>query len=156
MLSLSPQPPPIPDPASSGTVSFPLEVTDATSTSTHIGYEDRDTETPGTKEMIRLALLALALLVGPSAALHADEPAKLPASEKFHLYLLVGQSNMAGRGKVEEPDKKPHHGCGRSTRPASGGRASIRFTSTNRLPASAWGKRSPRSSRTRTSTRPSA
>ena len=28
--------------------------------------------------------------------------------EKFHLYLLVGQSNMAGRGKVEAQDKKPH------------------------------------------------
>ena len=27
---------------------------------------------------------------------------------KFHLYLLAGQSNMAGRGKVEEQDKQPH------------------------------------------------
>src|SRR5262245_32294917 len=32
----------------------------------------------------------------------ADEP------EKVHLYLLIGQSNMAGRGKVEAEDKKPH------------------------------------------------
>ncbi len=31
-----------------------------------------------------------------------------PEKEKFHLYLLVGQSNMAGRGKVEAQDKKPH------------------------------------------------
>jgi len=30
------------------------------------------------------------------------------AKEKFHLYLLAGQSNMAGRGKVEPQDKKPH------------------------------------------------
>jgi hypothetical protein len=27
---------------------------------------------------------------------------------KFHLYLLIGQSNMAGRGAVEEADKVPH------------------------------------------------
>jgi hypothetical protein len=26
----------------------------------------------------------------------------------FHLYLLIGQSNMAGRGKLEEMDKQPH------------------------------------------------
>jgi hypothetical protein len=28
--------------------------------------------------------------------------------KQFHLYLLAGQSNMAGRGKVEEEDKTPH------------------------------------------------
>lgn len=40
----------------------------------------------------------------------ADEPASgmLPAREKFHLYLLAGQSNMAGRGKVEDADRVPH------------------------------------------------
>ena len=32
----------------------------------------------------------------------------LPAKEKFHLFLLVGQSNMAGRGTVEEQDRTPH------------------------------------------------
>jgi carbohydrate esterase-like sialic acid-specific acetylesterase len=31
----------------------------------------------------------------------------LPAKEQFHLFLLVGQSNMAGRGVVEEQDRKP-------------------------------------------------
>ena len=31
-----------------------------------------------------------------------------PAKEDFHLFLLVGQSNMAGRGKVEASDRKPH------------------------------------------------
>jgi len=36
------------------------------------------------------------------------QPAPLPAKEKFHLFLLVGQSNMAGRGVVEEKDKTPH------------------------------------------------
>ncbi|MBX7207890.1 MAG: sialate O-acetylesterase [Verrucomicrobiaceae bacterium] len=37
----------------------------------------------------------------------ADSP-KLPAKENFHLFLLLGQSNMAGRGTVEEQDKTPH------------------------------------------------
>jgi len=36
--------------------------------------------------------------------------AQLPdlKGKKMHLYLLVGQSNMAGRGKVEEADRAPH------------------------------------------------
>ena len=33
---------------------------------------------------------------------------KLPEKENFHLFLLAGQSNMAGRGIVEEEDKVPH------------------------------------------------
>jgi hypothetical protein len=32
-------------------------------------------------------------------------PVKLPAKEKFHLFILAGQSNMAGRGVIEEEDK---------------------------------------------------
>ena len=32
--------------------------------------------------------------------LQAEAQVTLPAKENFHLYLLVGQSNMAGRGKV--------------------------------------------------------
>ncbi|HEX7901968.1 MAG TPA: sialate O-acetylesterase [Planctomycetota bacterium] len=43
--------------------------------------------------MILLALL-LAQDVGPK--------------ETFHVYLLLGQSNMAGRGKVEKEDATPH------------------------------------------------
>jgi Carbohydrate esterase, sialic acid-specific acetylesterase len=39
---------------------------------------------------------------GPATA-GADEP-----KEKCHLYLLIGQSNMAGRGKVEKEDRTPH------------------------------------------------
>lgn len=49
--------------------------------------------------------VALTLLFAISV--QAAEPVKLPAKEKFHLYLLVGQSNMAGRGKVEAGDKQP-------------------------------------------------
>lgn len=37
-----------------------------------------------------------------------DEAASLPPRERFHLFLLIGQSNMAGRGKVAEQDRKPH------------------------------------------------
>src|SRR5437868_6426054 len=47
-----------------------------------------------------ISLLAV-FMTGFSAA--ADSP--LPAKDKFHLFLLVGQSNMAGRGVVEEQDK---------------------------------------------------
>lgn len=38
----------------------------------------------------------------------AAEAPKLPAKKDFHLYLLIGQSNMAGRGKVGPEDKIPH------------------------------------------------
>lgn len=55
--------------------------------------------------LCRLLLLSsLSLCDGASAA----EPVKLPAKEKLHLYLLIGQSNMAGRGAVEEQDKQAH------------------------------------------------
>ncbi|MFC1557824.1 sialate O-acetylesterase [candidate division KSB1 bacterium] len=33
---------------------------------------------------------------------------KFPEKENFHLFLLAGQSNMAGRGMIEEEDKVPH------------------------------------------------
>lgn len=33
---------------------------------------------------------------------------KLPSKDRLHLFLLVGQSNMAGRGKVEDQDTTPH------------------------------------------------
>lgn len=36
------------------------------------------------------------------------EPTTLPRKDRLHLYLLIGQSNMAGRGAVEPDDKKPH------------------------------------------------
>jgi len=38
----------------------------------------------------------------------AADDFKPPAKEDFRIFLLVGQSNMAGRGAVEEQDKKPH------------------------------------------------
>lgn len=60
-----------------------------------------------------LALLtsfSLAAVAGNQVPARAAEPAavKLPSKEKFHLYLLIGQSNMAGRGKVQPEDQQPH------------------------------------------------
>jgi len=56
----------------------------------------------------RQIFAAIACLAMATAANVALAKATLPAKDKFHLFLLVGQSNMAGRGKVEEQDKQPH------------------------------------------------
>ena len=48
------------------------------------------------------------LFVGACSTAISQDSIEIPAKEKFHLYLLVGQSNMAGRGKVTPEDKKPH------------------------------------------------
>ncbi len=53
-----------------------------------------------------LASLALACLAALAPA-RAQAPA-LPAKENFHLFLLVGQSNMAGRGELTADDTIPH------------------------------------------------
>lgn len=42
------------------------------------------------------------------SAFATDKTPELPAKENFHLFLLAGQSNMAGRGKVSAQDKVPH------------------------------------------------
>ncbi len=56
------------------------------------------------EEMMRvMRYLALLLVLGWAWPLHAAAP-----DPAFHLYLLIGQSNMAGRGKLEEQDKQPH------------------------------------------------
>jgi hypothetical protein len=49
-----------------------------------------------------IVCFAIGALAQPGTA-YADEPAA-----KYHLYLLIGQSNMAGRGKVEKEDTTPH------------------------------------------------
>lgn len=54
----------------------------------------------------RAALFALAVTFTATDARAADA-VKLPPKDRFHLFLLVGQSNMAGRGKVEPADQKP-------------------------------------------------
>lgn len=50
-------------------------------------------------------LLIFLLLVGCSAAQQAKKPG---ADPDFHLYLLVGQSNMAGRGPLDAAAKTVH------------------------------------------------
>jgi hypothetical protein len=60
-----------------------------------------------------VAILAVLLTVVGYAASAAETNAskqtvKPPSKKKFHLYLLMGQSNMAGRGKVEAEDKTPN------------------------------------------------
>ena len=57
------------------------------------------------RRMIRPLVFLCALLLSHLAD---AQNAALPAKEKFHLFLLVGQSNMAGRGTVEEQDRTPH------------------------------------------------
>lgn len=56
--------------------------------------------------MIRRTLSAFFVLLGIACPALAEDAA-LPPRERFHLYLLVGQSNMAGRGKVEPADTTP-------------------------------------------------
>ncbi len=59
--------------------------------------------------MRKLSVSCIALLLGLIAIGHAQDglPADLGKSD-FHLYLLAGQSNMAGRGTVATEDKTPH------------------------------------------------
>jgi len=53
-------------------------------------------------------IIPLFLMLLTTTVLRAAEPVVLPAKEKVHLFLLVGQSNMAGRGKIEKEDQTPH------------------------------------------------
>ncbi len=57
-------------------------------------------------------LLAFALCsaaAATAAQTNAPAPAvQLPVKAKLHLYLLLGQSNMAGRGKLAAEDQTPH------------------------------------------------
>lgn len=55
-----------------------------------------------------LMLSAVFLSTAAAPVMKTSSPAVLPTKESFHLFLLVGQSNMAGRGKVEDEDKVPH------------------------------------------------
>jgi hypothetical protein len=56
-------------------------------------------------------LLARGLIAGSlisAARAQTVSPVEIPMKANFHLFLLAGQSNMAGRGDVEAEDKKPH------------------------------------------------
>jgi len=45
-------------------------------------------------------LIAFSLTLLTTQSRGAEAADKLPPKERFHLYLLIGQSNMAGRGKI--------------------------------------------------------
>ncbi len=55
------------------------------------------------------SLLLLSVLVALPLVARSDDSAlkspTLPEKSQLHLYLLIGQSNMAGRGTIEAPDK---------------------------------------------------
>jgi hypothetical protein len=55
--------------------------------------------------MTRFALMTMGLLV--VAAIGLGQPTVPPARDTFHLFLLAGQSNMAGRGAVTPQDRLP-------------------------------------------------
>jgi hypothetical protein len=51
----------------------------------------------------------LILVLNLCSVLYGQEGAAIPEdASRFHLFLLAGQSNMAGRGKVEPQDAEPH------------------------------------------------
>lgn len=60
-----------------------------------------------TRVLLTLAA-ALGLTLNAADSRSAEQSLKLPAKEKCHLYLMMGQSNMSGRGKVEADDRTPH------------------------------------------------
>jgi len=53
------------------------------------------------------SLLRRFLMLALFAATAVAQGAVLPAKDKFHLFLLIGQSNMAGRGVVTPADQTP-------------------------------------------------
>ena len=50
------------------------------------------------------SILSLVTVFLAISAQGQEEKASLPPKEKFHLFILAGQSNMAGRGKVSQED----------------------------------------------------
>lgn len=62
---------------------------------------------PDMKTSRQIFLIVLVWL--SSAVAVADEPGgEAPRPTNLHLYLLIGQSNMAGRGDIEDQDRKTH------------------------------------------------
>jgi hypothetical protein len=59
--------------------------------------------------IMRMTSCFLIMVFMFSSLLYGQEGAVIPdAPSRFHLFLLAGQSNMAGRGKVEPQDLEPH------------------------------------------------
>lgn len=57
--------------------------------------------------ILLLCVLFLLVFTFASKVSYAEEEKEFP-KEKFHIYLLMGQSNMVGWGKIEEEDKVTH------------------------------------------------
>jgi hypothetical protein len=62
------------------------------------------------KPGVRIASAAVVWLAATLAGSAWQSPAAPPATDAFHLFLLAGQSNMAGRGVVEPPDRSAAEG----------------------------------------------
>lgn len=60
------------------------------------------------KQLLPALLVAISFLTMPAQAQSVTNSVKLPAKAKLHLYLMMGQSNMSGRGVVEAEDRTPH------------------------------------------------
>ena len=59
------------------------------------------------KKLIIMLLMVCSILIVTG---QEKTEVKLPAKENFYLFILAGQSNMAGRGIVADEDKKVHPG----------------------------------------------
>lgn len=57
--------------------------------------------------LVAASLFAVVACAFSAFAADNSVPAALPAKKKFHLYLLIGQSNMAGRGALDAEAKSP-------------------------------------------------
>jgi hypothetical protein len=64
-------------------------------------------EGPMNKSLYEIIVLIILIVVTPCFAQDAEHQ-NLPSKENFHLFLLAGQSNMAGRGRVTEENNKVH------------------------------------------------
>jgi hypothetical protein len=59
--------------------------------------------------LTRILFCASAIVMAVGAQTNVStQPVPLPVKEKLHLCLLIGQSNMAGRGKIGPEDQMPH------------------------------------------------
>ena len=59
-------------------------------------------------KLIQTVALFIGMLAVSGSLPGEEKVTQLPDKEKFHIYLLMGQSNMAGRGKVVAATNSPH------------------------------------------------
>lgn len=61
-------------------------------------------------QVLRRAGVCLLCCLSAAGTVFAQDTGELslPPRESFHLFLLVGQSNMAGRGRITEDQNQPH------------------------------------------------